>query len=111
VSEYVAKLRNYRISPRKARLVADLVRGKYVSDAIDQLKILNKKSAPAVLKLIESAVANAEAVATVDVDRLKIAEIMVGEGPTWKRYLPRAQGRATPIRKRTSHITVGLKEV
>lgn len=107
---YRAVLRNVRVSPRKARLVADLVRGKGVSEAIDCLRMLNKRSAPIVSKLIKSAMANATTRATVDIDRLVVSEIRVDEGPTLKRFLPRAQGRATPIRKRSSQITVKLQE-
>ena len=108
---YRAILRNVRVSPRKARLVADLVRGKGVSEAIDTLKMLNKKTAPMVSKLIKSAMANATNKATVDIDRLVVSEIFVNDGPTLKRYLPRAQGRATPLRKRSSQITVKLSEI
>ncbi len=108
---YKAYLRGVRVSPRKARLVVDLVRGKLVQDALDTLKFTHKKSAPLVAKMIHSAIASAKAQATVDVDNLKLAEVYVGDGPTLKRFLPRAQGRATPIRKRTSHITVKLQEL
>lgn len=107
---YQAKLRKYRVAPRKVRLVADLVRGRNVAEALDVLKLVNKRSAPAVAKLIVSAMENAQQKATVDVDRLVVSEIFVDEGPTFKRYLPRAQGRATPIRKRTSHVTVRVSE-
>lgn len=106
-----AVLRNTRISARKARLVVDTVRGKPVSVALDTLLLMNKKAAPLVRNLIQSAVANAVSKATVDVDRLVVSEVYVDEGPTLKRYLPRAQGRATPIRKRSSHITVKLAEL
>jgi len=109
--QFKAILRNTRISARKARLVIDLVRGKPVSVALDTLKLTNKKAAPLVSKLIQSAIANAENTATVDIDRLVVAEAFVDEGATLKRYLPRAQGRATPIRKRSSHITVKLAEL
>ena len=109
--KYKAILRNTRISARKARLVVDLVRGKPVSVALDTLRLTNKKAAPLVQKLIQSAMANATSNATVDVDRLVVSEVFVDEGPTLKRYLPRAQGRATPIRKRSSHITVKLAEL
>lgn len=109
--EYKAYLKGIRISPRKARLVANLVRGKLVQDALDTLKFTNKKAAPVVAKMIQSAIANAKSQATVDVDNLQLSEIQVGEGPTLKRFLPRAQGRATPIRKRSSHITVKLQEL
>lgn len=109
--QFKAILRNTRISARKARLVIDLVRGKPVSVALDTLKLTNKKAAPLVSKLIQSAMANAQNNATVDVDRLIVSEAFVNEGSTLKRYLPRAQGRATPIRKRSSHITVKLAEL
>jgi large subunit ribosomal protein L22 len=105
-----ATLRNYRISARKARLVCDLVRGKAVQPALDMLRIQNKKLAPVLSKLIRSAVANATNKATVDVDRLIISEVFVNEGPALKRWLPRAQGRATPIRKPSAHITLKLTE-
>ena len=107
---FKAHLNDVRISPRKAALVADVVRGKSVGVALDKLRILDKKAAPLFYKLINSAMANATDRATVDVDRLFIKEVFVNQGVTWKRYLPRAQGRATPIRKRTSHITVKLTE-
>lgn len=109
--QYKAILKDTRISARKARLVVDMVRGKPVSVALDTLKLTNKKAAPLVSKLIESAMANATSSATVDVDRLVVSEVFVDEGATLKRFLPRAQGRATPIRKRSSHITVKLAEL
>jgi len=105
VSKYV------RISPRKARLVADLVRGKQVEEALAILKFTPKKAAPLIAKAIKSAVANAEENADVrDVEKLIISEIKIDGGPTWKRFMPRAYGRATLIRKRTSHITVVLSD-
>lgn len=106
-----AVLRNVRVSPRKARLIVDLVRGKPVQYALDLLKLTNKKTAPLVYKMIASAVANATENATVDVDRLIVSEGFVDQGPSFKRWLPRAQGRATPLVKRTSHITIKLKEI
>ncbi len=108
---YQAKLKGCRITARKARLVTNLVVGKPVQEALDILKFTNKKAAPVVAKLISSAMSNATSKATVDVDQLIISEAFCDEGVTWKRFLPRAQGRATPIRKRTSHITVKLKEL
>ena len=108
---YKAVLRNTRVTARKARLVLGLVRGKPVQETLDILKFTNKKAAPLVRKLISSAVANATTSATVDVDQLIVSEVYADEGKTHKRFLPRAQGRATPIRKRTSHITVKLKEI
>ncbi|MBP9708818.1 MAG: 50S ribosomal protein L22 [Oligoflexales bacterium] len=109
--KYQAKLRNVRVTPRKARLVAGLVRNKPVQTALDTLKFTNKRSAPLIYKLINSAVANATDKGTVDVDRLVVSEIFVDEGIAFKRFLPRAQGRATQVKKRTSHITVRLKEI
>ena len=105
-------VRNVRVAPRKARLVVDLVRGKEVSVAVDILRFTNKKTAPVVMKALKSAIANARKTGSqaVDIDRLFVKEISVDEGQTLKRYLPRAQGRATPVRKRSSHITVKLAE-
>lgn len=106
-----AVLRNVRIAPRKARLVVDLVRGKPVQYALDLLKVTNKRAAPIIYKMIQSAVANASDKSTVDVDRLIVSEGFVDGGSSMKRWLPRAQGRATPLVKRTSHITIKLKEI
>lgn len=107
-----AILRFARVSARKARLVADLVRGKDVPEAIEMLTFTNKKTAPLVKKLIESAVANVEhnvaGADGVDVDNLFVKTIFVDAGPTLRRFRPRAQGRATKILKKTSHITVVL---
>lgn len=108
---FQAVLKGYRVTPRKARLVVDLVRGRPVQNALDILKLTNKKTAPVLSKLIQSAIANASSQATVDVDRLYVAEAFVDEGVTLKRWLPRAQGRATQVRKRSSKITVKLKEL
>jgi len=105
----VATLRFARVSARKARLVADLVRGKSVGEAVRNLAFLDKKTAPLLQKLIESAVANVEAKNTeVDVDGLYVAKVEIGQGPTMRRFRPRAQGRATPILKKTAHITVHI---
>jgi len=104
-----AILRNARVAPQKARLVADLVRGRDVPEAIEMLSFARKKSAPMFRKLVESAVANAEQSDTdVDIDDLYIETVFVDAGPTMRRFRPRAQGRATPIIKKTSHITVVL---
>ena len=102
--------RHLRIAPRKVRLVADLVRGKRVGEAIGMLQHLPKKAAPLLVKALKSAVANAENTQRVDVDRLYISKITVDGGPTAKRFLPRAHGRATSLRKRTSHLTVIVDE-
>ena len=109
---YQAVLKNVRISPRKMRLVADLVRGKQVQQALDMLHLTNKKGARILTKVVKSAVANATDTGTaVDVDRLSVAEVMVDMGPALRRFIPRAQGRATPVKKRMSHITLRLKEI
>ncbi len=89
----------------------DLVRGMPVSTALDTLRATNKKAAPLVSKLIQSAMANATGTATVDVDRLIVKEAFVNEGQKLKRFLPRAQGRATQVKKRSSHIIVKLAEI
>lgn len=111
--ESKAILRYARVSARKARLVADLVRGMDVPDAVEMLMFTRKKSAPIVRKLIESAVANAEHEASrsdddLDIDDLFVKTIFVDAGPSLRRFRPRAQGRATQILKKTSHITVVL---
>lgn len=113
--EAKAKLRLARVSPQKARLVADLVRGRDVGEAIEILAFTRKKSAPMIKRLVESAVANAEHVAqqrnlNLDVDDLYIKEIYVDQGPTLRRFRPRARGMATRIQKKTAHITVVLAE-
>ena len=106
-----ASVTSVRISPRKVRMVADAVRGKSVSQAMSILTFTRKKAAFPVQKLLKSAVANAvENNGVDDVDNLMIDQIVVDEGPTLKRYTPRARGRATPIRKRTSHIRIALRE-
>ncbi len=111
--ESFAVLKFARVSARKARLVADLVRGKDVSQAIEMLAFADKKSAPLIKKLVESAVANAEQAASrssesLDVDDLFVKTITVDAGPSLRRFRPRAQGRATKVLKKTSHITVIL---
>lgn len=111
--ESTAKLRHARVSAQKARLVADLVRGRDVSEAIEILTFTQKKSAPLIRKLVESAVANAEHRAEssgedLDVDELFVQTIRVDAGPSLRRFRPRAQGRATKILKKTSHIHVVL---
>jgi large subunit ribosomal protein L22 len=107
--EVKAKLRFTRIAPRKARLVADLIRGKRSEEAVSILTFTPKAAARIIIKLLRSAIANADQ-KKVDVDRLYVKTIMVDQGPTMKRFMPRALGRATTIRKRTSHITIVLDE-
>jgi large subunit ribosomal protein L22 len=95
-----------RLTPQKARLVVGLIRGKPAEKAMALLEFTPKHGARLVLKTLRSAVANAEATQRVDVDTLYVKRAFVDAGPTAKRYLPRAHGRATKIFKRTSHITV-----
>lgn len=99
-----------RISPQKARLVADLVRGQGVAQAIETLTFSDKKGADLIKKVLESAIANAENNEGADVDRLRIAAIMVDEGPVLKRFRARAKGRGARILKKTSHILVTVSE-
>lgn len=99
-----------RVSPRKARLVADLVRGKSVPEARAILAFATRDAAVPVRKVLESAAANADHNHGMRSDDLVLAHVTVDPGPTIKRYRPRAQGRATPIMKRTCHITIGLAE-
>ena len=109
--EVKAKAKHIRMSPRKVRLVADIVRGLTVKNAINQLRFTNKKAVLPVKKLIESAIASAENNYELKQDNLFVKEMMVDEGATMKRWKPRARGRATPIRKRTSHINLILGEL
>ncbi len=99
-----------RISPQKARLVADVVRGMNVGQAVTTLRFMPKKGAVILQKIIESAIANAAQDDAIDIDSLYVKKIFVDGGPSLKRIRPRAQGRATGIIKRTSHITVILDE-
>jgi len=108
--EVRAVTRYVRISPRKARLVTELVKGKPVEEALTTLKFVPKKGARLVRKTLRSAVANAEHNPNIDVDTLYVKRIYVDEGPSMKRWRPRAMGRATRILKRSSHITVILDE-
>ncbi|MFC1591516.1 50S ribosomal protein L22 [Thermodesulfobacteriota bacterium] len=102
--------RHIRMSPQKARLVADLVRGKAVSTALSILEYTPKSASKKIFKLINSAVANAGQKEGVDVDTLFVKTICVDQGPTLKRFRARAMGRGTRILKRTCHITVVLDE-
>lgn len=108
--EASAKLKYARLSPQKTRLVVDMVRGKAVQEALNILKFSPQRPADVVAKLVRSAVANAEQKGVADVDRLFVKAVTVDQGPVLKRFMPRAQGRATRIRKPTSHITVVLDE-
>ncbi|GAB6099852.1 50S ribosomal protein L22 [Halanaerocella petrolearia] len=108
--EAKAIAKEVRISPRKARLVIDLVRDKKVAEAIGILKNTPKKAAEIIEKVLNSAVANAEHNHGMIADELYVSEAYVDEGPTMKRYKPRAMGQASPINKRTSHITIKVAE-
>ncbi len=106
---YSATLKNLRIAPRKVRLVADLIRGKKVGLALGILDSTHKRSSPIVKNLLKSAIANAEQKnEDLDVDELMVRRVWVNSGTIQKRWRPRAMGRATPIRKRTSHITLAV---
>jgi large subunit ribosomal protein L22 len=106
-----ASARYVRIAPRKARLIADQVRGLHIEKARALLQFSPRGAAEDIHKLIDSAAANAENNHDLIGDEMKVSSITVDEGPTLKRYRPRAQGRATPIHKRTSHIAVALTPV
>ena len=110
VTQAVAKLSYARISSRKVKTVIDLIRNKNAGEALAILKLTPKAASELVEKLLKSAIANAENNHGMDVEKLYVAEIFANQGPTLKRVRPRAQGRAFRIRKRTSHITVVLKE-
>ena len=108
--EVKANLKFARIGAQKGRLVADLVRGRDVNEAIRVLTLNKKKGAGLVRKLIESAVANAEQKRVIDVDNLYVKSISVDQGPALKRFRPRAQGRAFMVKKKLSHINLILDE-
>ena len=108
--QVTSKLKYARISPQKCRLVADVVRGQPVGNAIATLKFMPKKGAEMVRKVLESAVANAEHNHGADIDELKITLIQVDEAPVLKRFAARAKGRGARIVKRNSHITVGVSD-
>jgi large subunit ribosomal protein L22 len=111
--EAKAQARFVRVTPQKARRVVDLIRGKQAGEAVAVLKFAPQAAGETVLKVVESAIANAREGAKranerLDEQDLYISEVYVDEGPTLKRFRPRAMGRATPIRKRTSHLTIQL---
>jgi len=108
--ETQAVLRHARISPQKARLVADQVRGMQVEKALNLLKFSNKKAAEMIKKVLDSAIANAEHNDGADIDELTVSTIMVDTGPTLKRIKTRAKGRADRMFKRSCHITVKVSD-
>jgi large subunit ribosomal protein L22 len=105
-----AQLRYLRISPRKVRLVADLIRGLQVEEAMNLLRFTPKRAATPLRKLLASAVANADQKPGTDVDKLHVVTISVDQGPRLKRFRPRAMGRASAILKPTSHIKIVVEE-
>ena len=111
MAEAIAKARFVRVAPRKARRVIDLVRGKPVAEARRVLQFSNLGAAVPVRKCLDSAIANAEQNPGVLADNLVVARAFVDEGPTLNRWRPRALGRATRVRKRTSHITIVVETV
>ena len=110
IPEAVATLKNARISARKVKIVADLIRGKDAKEALAIVKFTPKASSEIIEKLIKSAIANAENNHSMKSNNLYVAEIYANQGPTMKRIRPAAKGSAVRIRKRTSHITIVLKE-
>ncbi len=107
----VAKLQNLRGSARKARLVLDMIRGKSVNEAQKILLFSTKRMAKSIEKLLNSAVANAtQKQGKADIDSLIVDKAFADEGTIMKRFLPRAQGRATVIRRKTCHVTIGVAE-
>jgi large subunit ribosomal protein L22 len=112
MADVTAKLKYHHIAPRKVRLVVDLIRGKKVDAVMSQLAFSTKKSAPAILKLLKSALSNAKHNFKIDADKkdLYIKEIRVDEGPSMKRYKPAWRGTTKPFKRRTSHIMVVLGE-
>jgi large subunit ribosomal protein L22 len=106
--EATASLKYLRITPRKVRVVADLIRGKKVDAALAQLAYAEKRAALPLAKLLRSAVANADQASKgqLDVDRLYVRELQVGQGPSLRRFMPRAMGRAFKVLKKTSHISI-----
>jgi len=105
-----AQLRYLRVTPRKTRLVADLIRGKRVEEALDILTFSRRRVAVNLRKLLKSAIANAESSGRVDPDLLRVSHISVDQGPTLKRSMPRARGSADRLEKKTSHVTLILEE-
>jgi len=105
-----AHARYVRLAPRKVQLILDLIRGKAVGDAIAILRHTPKSSSPVVEKLLNSAIANAENNYSMDPNKLVISQAYANQGPTIKRFRPRAMGRASSIHKRTSHITIVVSE-
>jgi large subunit ribosomal protein L22 len=109
--EVSAKLKFARLSPRKARLVADQIRGLPVERAVELLNFSDKKAAGVIKKVLESAIANAEHNEGADIDELHVHSVVIDQGPTYKRFQPRARGRVNQLLKRTSHIILTVSDV
>lgn len=105
-----AVLRHTRLTPRKFRPICDVIRGKAAQEAVDFLTHCRRRGARSLLKLVRSALANATQAGGMDLDQLYVREIFCNAGPTMKRWLPRAKGMASPILKRSAHLTVVLDE-
>jgi large subunit ribosomal protein L22 len=105
-----AQIKMLRMTPRKVRVVANQVRGKDVQEAIDYLTFCRRRPARPLLKLIKSAVSSVDQKGGIDIDHLYVRDLFVGDGPTMKRWLPRARGMATPILKRSSRVSITLDE-
>src|SRR4030095_16130632 len=111
MEEVKAEARYIRVSPQKARLVVDLIRGKKAGDAVSTLRVTNKRIAPAVEKVLQSAIANAQSrFENVDVDRLIVSQAYVNEGPRMKRIRPPPRGRAYRYQRRMAHIVIKVAE-
>jgi len=105
-----AHLRKIRLSPKKANIVAGLIRGKAVADALGILKFTPKKAAKALYKAVQSALANAENNGKEKIENLFVKEVIINKGEVWKRFLPSTRGRALPLQKPTCHISVTLEK-
>ena len=110
MAQFTVKLRYFRLAPRKARLVADRIRGLPVQEALDILTFSPVASAVQFAKLVRSAISNADRKGGVDLDHLKVSTVMVDQGPTLRRFMTRARGSASRINKKTSHVTLVLED-
>jgi len=106
-----AKIKYIRVTPRKMRVVTDLIRGRMVDEALSTLAFTHRRATRFLKKLLESAIANAKTKPNVDVDNLYVARALVEQGPTLRRFLPRAMGRATRVLKKTCHVQLELAEL
>src|SRR3990167_8126182 len=109
-NQQIAKLNDLHIAPRKVRLIANVIKGLRAQEAESQLIMQNQRAAQPILKLLRSAMANAKNNKKMGLENLVVKSVIVNQGPMLKRFLPRAQGRATPIHKKMSHVTLILEE-